>query len=63
MIDVAKLSDDEVAILTYALERFYYVACGDDYKPISEKTAGRLKSLLYGEYKKRELHWSTYQND
>ncbi len=63
MLDVTKLSDDELAVLTYAIEPFHDDTRGGVYKANTEKTAEHLRLLLSSEYNRRGLHWSTYQND
>lgn len=62
MIDITKLSDDELAVLTYAIEIFHSHQ-GSGYKSITEKTLVRLKTLFSLEYDRRSLHWGAYQND
>ena len=63
MINVKELTDDEVAMLTYAIEPFHDETRGSGWKSKSEKTAAVLRRKLTKEYKRRKLFWDSYMHD
>ena len=64
MLDLTKLTDAEVACLTYAIEKEH-----DDMRKSREtfqttiNVAGNLRDILTKEYTKRQLDWSMFMED
>lgn len=63
MLDIEQLNDDEVAILTYAVERFHDSTKSDVYFRKTHHIAGQLRRKLHKEYQRRKLHWSDYEHE
>lgn len=57
---VNKLTDAEVAVLCYAVERFADEVRGEDAKQRLTDATDKLYNAIQKEYRERHLHWSDY---